>query len=139
MQEIIPNDPPVDCWRGLSRDVIERFLDVTCLKRRISRERHWAYRVDLYALESWIHGTTGHTLVSADTAELWSYFRRAIGAGLDPRLLDRLLGSIQDFYAHACAAGFRDDNPAAAMPSWMHRYSAAGIESSCDARVHAHG
>jgi site-specific recombinase XerD len=139
MQDIIPNEPPADCWLGLSRDVIERFLEVASLERHVSRERRWAYRVDLCALESWLRSTTGHTLVTASTAELWSYFRKAIGAGLDPRLLDRLLASIQHFYAHAREAGFRDDDPASGMPLWMHRNPPAGGNSACHAQVHAHG
>jgi site-specific recombinase XerD len=139
MQDIILNEPPADDWTGLSRDVIERFLEVTCQERQVSRERRWAYRVDLCALESWMRGTAGHTLVTATTAELWTYFRRAIGAGLDPRLLDRLLTSIQHFYAHAREAGFRDDDPASRMPLWMHRYSSPTGESPHHALVLAHG
>lgn len=111
-----------DCWIGLSRDVIERFMDVTGCTRRVSPAERSGYRADLYALEAWMRHTTGHTVLTASTAELWAYFRKAIAAGLEPKLLDRLMASMQHFYAYAREAGFREDDPTLSMPKWVHKY-----------------
>ncbi len=127
-----------DCWIGLSRDVIERFMDVIRITREISREARFGYKTDLCALESWMQGTTGHTIMTADTAELWTYFRKAMATGLEPRLLDRLLLSMQEFYAYAREGGFREDDPAAGMPQWVHRYFTPAIDSPHSTPVHTH-
>jgi site-specific recombinase XerD len=131
--------PAPDNWEGLSTDVIERFLDVTRSTREVTRAGQCGYRADLYSLETWMHGTTGHTLMTANSAELWAYFRKAIATGVEPRLLDRLLTSMQHFYAYVREAGFRDNDPAARMPQWVHRYFVPAMESFKPARVHAHG
>jgi site-specific recombinase XerD len=119
--------------------VIERFMDVTGMTRAVTRMGRCGYRADLYALESWIHGVTGHTLVTASTAELWAYFRKAIAAGVEQRLLDRLLMSIQHFYAYMREAGIREDDPAAAMPQWVHKYLAPTSEPSGRSVAQVHG
>ncbi len=111
-----------DDWDGLSRDVIERFVDVAACSRENSRTAQRGYRADLCAIESWMKATTGHTLMTATTAELWVYFRKAIAVGTELRLLDRLLISMQHFYAYIREAGYRDDDPALSMPRWVHRY-----------------
>jgi site-specific recombinase XerD len=123
----------------LSRDVIERFMDVTGFTRRPSPAERGGYRMDLYALESWMQRTTGHTLMGASTAELWAYFRRAIASGVEPRLLDRLLLSMQHFYAYTREAGFRDDDPAASMPKWVHKYVMPVMGTPRPPPVHASG
>jgi len=129
----------LDNWAGLSTDVIERFLDVTRFTREVTRAGQCGYRADLYSLETWMHGTTGHTLMTANSAELWAYFRKTIATGIEPRLLDRLLMSMQHFYAYVREAGFRDNDPAACMPQWVHRYFVPAMESREPAQVHAHG
>jgi site-specific recombinase XerD len=126
-----------DCWIGLSRDVIERFMDVTGCTRKVTPAERCGCRADLYALETWMQHTTGHTVLTASTAELWAYFRKALAAGPDPKLLDRLMASMQHFYAYAREAGFRDDDPTVCMPKWIHEYlvPAAGSRHA----VHANG
>jgi site-specific recombinase XerD len=114
--------PDADCWNGLSHDVIERFIDVAGFARKASPAERGAYRVDLYALEAWMERTTGHTVMMASTAELWTYVRKAIAADIEPRLLDRLLASIQHFYAYVREGGFREDDPVTCMPLWVCRH-----------------
>lgn len=110
-----------DGWEGLSADVIERFIEVAGCAKNLPRAVRRGYRADLSALDIWIRGSAGHTLVSASTAELWGFFRRQIAGGVEPRLLDRLLASMRDFYAYLRQSGCRDDDPAARLPDWGRR------------------
>lgn len=109
-----------DCWTGLSTDVIERFVEVTSCIHGPARSALRGYRADLSALDGWLRSTMGHTLVTASTGELWTYFRRQIELGVEPRLLDRLLASLSDFYTYLRECGCREDDPAARLPAWGH-------------------
>lgn len=115
------SSPLADNWLGLSADLIDRFVEVTSVQRELSRSARRGYRADLSALDQWMQCVTGHTLVTARTAELWAYFRERVCADLEPRLLDRLLASMREFYAFAQQGGCRDDDPAARLPAWFER------------------
>jgi site-specific recombinase XerD len=127
---ILSPAPVADRWNGLSRDVIERFIDVAGFVRKASPAERSGYRVDLYALEAWMERTTGHTVMMASTAELWTYVRKALASDIEPRLLDRLLASIQHFYAYAREGGFREDDPVLSMPLWACRHFIPATMSS---------
>lgn len=106
-----------DEWKGLSRDLIERFIDVQCLERSLSRTACRGYRADLLALDRWMQQTLGCTLVSATSDDLRTYVSQRIDDGLEQRLLERLLASLGDFYRYAQASGCREDNPARGLRS----------------------
>lgn len=131
--------PTIDVWDGLSGDLIGRFVEVTGLERELSRAARYGYRVDLFALDCWMRETVGHTLVTASTAQLWAYFRRRIAAGVEPRLLDRLMTSMRDFYRHLRESGCRDDDPAVSLPDWVHRSAMSGGGTHHAVAHHVHG
>lgn len=128
-----------DSWNGLSRDVIERFVDVAGFTRSANCTQRRAYRADLCALETWMHGQTGHTIMTANTAELWTYFRKLLGAGADPHLIERLLTSMRHFYSYAREGGYRTDDPAISLPQWFHNYSVTSRDSLRNVPEHVHG
>lgn len=109
-----------DSWMGLSADLIERFLDVAVLERQLSRTARRGCLSDLRTVDDWMRRATGHTLVAARTEDLWACFRRQIADGIEARLLDRLLANMRGFYAYLQATGCREDDPAAALPDWVH-------------------
>lgn len=104
-----------DAWIGLSRDLIERFIEVTCLQRSLSRSARRGYRSDLVALDNWMQRTRGRTLIGARSGELRVYLDERIEAGIEARLLRRLLTSLHRFYKHLHETGCRSDNPAARL------------------------
>jgi len=127
-----------DSWEGLSRDLIERFIDVTCVERALSRTARRGYRADLVALDLWMHETRGRTLVSARGTELRAYFSERMGEGLEPRLLDRLLVSVHHFYQYANESGCRDDNPAKRLPLWFSKSARSLIDLATSLPSRAH-
>ncbi|MEJ0040537.1 MAG: site-specific integrase [Gammaproteobacteria bacterium] len=128
-----------DGWEGLSRDLIERFIDIACFERALSRTAQRGYRADLLALDQWMHTARERTLATARTAELRSYFRERIDAGLEPRLLDRLLASMHHFYRHMNESGCRADNPAKPLPAWSSGTTRSLLDLSIPFFSQAHG
>jgi len=101
-----------DAWIGSSRDLIERFVEVTCLQKSLSRSARRGYRSDLVALDNWMQRTRERTLVGARSSELRTYVDERTDVGIELRLLRRLLTSLNHFYRHLHETGCRDDNPA---------------------------
>lgn len=101
-----------DIWSGLSRDLIERFVEVASLQRSLSRSSRRGYRSDLVTLDNWMQRTRDRTLVGARSSELRAYLDERIEAGIEARLMRRLLTSLNHFYKHLHETGCRNDNPA---------------------------
>lgn len=100
-----------DQWRGLSRDMIERFIDVSCLERPLTRSTRRGHRADLVGLDWWMQRNCGRTLISAISAELWEYLEERRTTRVEQRLLRRLQQNMQLFYAYLCHCGCRNDDP----------------------------
>lgn len=116
-----------DGWEALSRDLIERFIDVTCFERGLSRSARRGYRADLIALDRWLGAQVPpRSLVGARGADLRAFFRQRVSERWEPRLLDRLLASMHAFYRYASESGCREDNPAKRLPLTF----AQSVESS---------
>lgn len=116
-----------DSWDGLSRDVIERFIDVTSFSRPLSRRERRGYRADLVALDLWMRSTFRRTLVSSTSTELRDYFDERVAVGVESRLLQRLLDSLHDFYRHLSESGCRSDNPARRLPTTSASSATSGV------------
>jgi len=104
-----------DVWKGLSTDLIERFLDVMCVKERLSWRLRRGYVEDLLAFDAWMHRTHGRTLITARTEELQAYLRMRVAQGRRRALIQRLRKSVSHFYRYLERSGCRSDNPAAAL------------------------
>jgi hypothetical protein len=106
----------LDRWSGLSRDLIERFIDVVSLECRLSRGARRGHRADLVTLDRWMQRKRGRTLVGARSSDLRVYLDERREAGIDDRLYRRLISSTQLFYAYLCDSGCRADNAARCIP-----------------------
>jgi site-specific recombinase XerD len=95
-------DPTVggaaDPWRGISEDVIRRFVDVLCAERGLPKGLLSAYRADLDALDRWLLETKQRTLVSATDEDVREYINVS-------------LSCLRAFYGFLVSAGCRDDDP----------------------------
>lgn len=105
-------DRSLDRWAGLSMDLIERFIEVQVICNRISRSSRRGCRSDLGGFDGWMLHHRGRTLVSARSSELRSYVNQRIEAGIDARLLQRLVASLHQFYRYVQETGCRSGNPA---------------------------
>src|SRR5690606_16905260 len=104
--------PSPDGWSGLSRDLIERLIEVACMRQSLPRSARRAYRGDLAALDTWMRQTRGPTLVSARGTDLRCFLDARIEGGIEVRLLRRLVVSLQHFFQYLHETGCRNDNPA---------------------------
>lgn len=127
-----------DSWQGLSKDLIERFIDVKRLERPLTRTARRGYRADLITLDRWMQRTLGRTLVSASSADLRTYVAQRMDAGLERRLLERLLSSLGDFYRYIQASGCRDDNPGQHLPSSFAKVTRSLFDLAVPLRFRAH-
>lgn len=116
-----PSKRIADPWIGLSSDVIDRFLDVVCLERSISRAERRGMLEDLQGLDGWMVRSFGHTLVTARANELRAYFAIRVSQRRRVRLLARLMRSLHLFYEYLQKSGCREDNAAEALPLWSPR------------------
>ncbi|MEJ0040532.1 MAG: site-specific integrase [Gammaproteobacteria bacterium] len=107
-----------DPWDGLSMDLIDRFLDVICLDRALTRAERRGHLEDLLALDEWMHRASGQTLVAVRGEELRTYFDKRAAERRRPRLHARLLASLHLFYWYLKESGCRSDNPAECLPLW---------------------
>lgn len=114
-----------DPWNGLSTDVIQRFLDVTSIDRALTRAARRGHLEDLLALDHWLLRTAAHTLVTARTEELRTYFSGRVAERRRLRLAERLLTSLHLFYAYLKESGCRGDNPVEALPTWYSQTTRA--------------
>lgn len=104
--------PSVDAWNGLSRDIIERFIEVACLQYSLTRSVRRGYRGDLVAFDTWMRTYFGRTLVSARTSDVRAFLSSRVRAGADARLLDRAVDSLHQFFTYLQDTGSRINNPA---------------------------
>lgn len=109
---VVPFGRSQDSWYGLSRDLIDRFVDVQVLRHAMPRSLRRGCRSDLVALDNWMQRTRARTLVGARSSELRTYIDERVAAGADARLVQRLLENLRQFYRHVCETGCRNDNPA---------------------------
>lgn len=101
-----------DAWVGLSRDLIERFIEVNCLRHDIPRSTRRGYRGDLVAFDHWMWQHHRRTLVSARGSDLRGFLATRVETGIEVRLLQRLVTSLQHFFQYLHESGSRSDNPA---------------------------
>mgnify|MGYP005814708339 CR=1 FL=1 len=101
-----------DDWMGVSRDLIERLIEVACLEHALPRSARRAYRGDLVAFDNWMREHRARTLVSARGTDLRCYVAARVETGIETRLLGRLVGSLQQFFQYLHVTGSRSDNPA---------------------------
>lgn len=101
-----------DSWSGLSRDLIERFIEVALQERSLSRSARRAYRGDLVAFDKWMQLARARTLVGARSTDLRNFLDSRRLAGIESRLLRRMVASLEDFFHYVHSTGCRSDNPA---------------------------
>lgn len=101
-----------DAWVGLSRDLIERFIEVACLQHSLPRSARRGCRGDLVAFDAWMRAHRGRTLVSARGGDLRGFLASRIEAGIETRLAARVVDSLQHFFQYLQDSGSRSDNPA---------------------------
>lgn len=129
---------PVDPWQGLSKDLIERFIDVKRLEHSLTRTARRGYRADLMGLDRWMQRTLGRTLVTATSADLRSYVGQRIEGRLERRLLERLLASLAEFYRHIRESGCRDDDPAQRLSSSLAKATRSLLDFAAPLLFRAH-
>lgn len=116
-----------DPWAGLSSDLIDRFLDITCLDRTVSRAERRGMLEDLQGLDRWMQRSRGRTLATARAEELRAYFTIRVSERRRVRLLARLMTNLHLFYKYMQQSGCRDDNAAEALPLWSPRMPRAWV------------
>lgn len=107
-----PFGAAADAWVGLSRDLIERFIEVACLQHSLPRSARRGHRGDLVAFDAWMRTHRGRTLVSARGSDLRGFLASRIEAGIEMRLAARVVDSLQHFFKYLQDSGSRSDNPA---------------------------
>ncbi|MFO7324560.1 MAG: site-specific integrase [Pseudomonadota bacterium] len=113
IKALTPAVPPSeDPWSGLSRDLIERFIESSCIRQGLPRSVRRGYRGDLVAFDNWMRDTRQRTLVSSRASDVRSYIDARAEAGIEVRLLCRLVNSLQGFFHYLRETGCRNDNPA---------------------------
>jgi site-specific recombinase XerD len=103
---------PVDPWIGLSRDIIERFIEVACVQHSLTRSVRRGYRGDLVGIDTWMRICFGRTLVGARTSDVRDFLASRVRAGADTRLLERAVASLHEFFQYLQDTGSRINNPA---------------------------
>lgn len=103
---------PVDPWTGLSRDIIERFIEVACVQHSLTRSVRRGYRGDLVAFDTWMRACFGRTLVGARASDVRAFLALRVRAGADARLLERAVASLHQFFQYLQDTGSRINNPA---------------------------
>jgi site-specific recombinase XerD len=101
-----------DAWLGLSRDLIERFIEVSLVRHAWPRSARRGCRGDLVAFDAWMRARRGRTLVSARGNDLRGFLASRIEAGMEARLAARAVDSLQEFFHYLQESGSRSDNPA---------------------------
>jgi site-specific recombinase XerD len=89
---------PTDPWRGISEDVIRRFVDVLCAEHALPKGLLSTYRADLDSLDRWLMETKQRTLVTATDEDVREYISVS-------------LSCLRAFYGFLVNAGCRDDDP----------------------------
>lgn len=101
-------DSAHDGWKGLSRDVIDRFIDVMRVEQAAPRSME-DWRGELLGLDDWMRCHCGRTLVTARQGALREYMRARMREGIEPVRLARLLACLGRFYRYLWRSGCRPD------------------------------
>lgn len=105
-----------DPWRGLSADLIDRFIDVQRVENRLPHKGLRHCRADLRALDRWLMQNCRHTSVSAKPDELRLYLWVRVLEGCPEHRLDEVLATMREFYRYIGDVCSRAENPAMELP-----------------------